>query len=167
MTSNLILAIVRAPDRVYWASFFNAPCLSRQLRHALIACLLIVLAGCNRETPTKYSWDTPWTVELVSSDVKVVLKAPFGAFNIHRESDIDYVNLTAKGISSVTMEYHFASRLPYQLWKNLPNKQGDDIYTRTGVAPIGHGKDSALIMKKVHFDVFRDASKRGKEVSLP
>ena len=118
MTSSLILAVVRAPDSVNWASFFSTSSASRLPRHALIAYLLIVLTGCNRETPTQYSWDTQWTVELVSSDVKVVLKAPFGAFDIHRESDIDYVNLIAKGISSVTMEYHFASRLPYQLWKN-------------------------------------------------
>ncbi len=96
-----------------------------------------------------------------------MLNAPFGAFKIHRASDIDYVNLTAKGISSVTMEYQFESRLPYHLWKNSPDKQGDDIYTRTGVTPTGHGNNFALIMKKVYFDDFRDASKRGKEVSLP
>lgn len=135
------------------------------MKLAFISCLSIALAGCSPE-PTKYTPDTPWTVELISGDIKAVLKAPFGAFEIPRAADIDYVALTAKGLSSITMQYHVESRLPYYVWRNLPDKQGDDIHTYGWITPTGHGQNFAAILKEVYFDNMRDPSKRGKEVSL-
>lgn len=129
-------------------------CIRKKLLSIVCFCLFILMAGCSPD----YTASTPWTVELESGDLKVVLKAPFGAFLIHRMADIDRYRFKVKGLSSVEMEYHYESRLPYWVWKNLPENKGKDVYSKVdtsisaNISPTQRGADYAVIYKKLYFD---------------
>ena len=151
---------MRIPDTFFYFLFKTVFCLSTLTKLSLIFVSVTALAGCNREVPTKYTWDTPWTVEVVNRDLKVVLEAPFGAFRIQRASDIDYANLRVEGLSSITMQYHVESRLPYDVWKNMPNRTGDDIYTRADIITTDKGNNFGVIKKDVYFGEWRNTNKR-------
>ena len=158
------MVIVRTPDISNKLLFEDLPWHNRLQKLALTIYLLMLIVGCSQEKPTEYTPDTPWTVELVSGSVKAVLKAPFGAFLIQRAADVNYVTLTAKGLSSVTMQYHYESRLPYYVWKNLPDPQGDDIYTYADITPTDKGNNFAFIFKKVYFDAWTNTSKKPRDL---
>ena len=85
-------------------------------RYLVLASCVLVLNGCDKP----FTPETPWTMEIVSGGIRVVLKAPFGTFLIHQSEDIDRRNFKVSGASSVTTVWHYESRMPYGVWINTP-----------------------------------------------
>lgn len=138
-------------------SFKSCPRLALMWRSTSLLvslCAGLVVAACSSDEG--WLFDELVTVELKGPVTTYTLRAPFGAFYIRRDNDIDYANYRVSGLTSTGMYWHFESGEPWWLWlrnQDIPLDEIDDVELSANISPIFADFDVAKSAKEVYFDV--------------